>query len=93
MPKKSNDNTAMNDNESFTDQTYYTDWRESLPEKESRTVDILSSGILRQKDFSLLFEKIEKFEKFEKEESHAEQNNIPVIEELGLIRRRNDRFL
>ena len=86
----------MNDNESFTDQTYYTDWRESLPEKESRTVDILSSGILRQKDFSLLFEKIEKiekFEKFEKEESHAEQNNIPVIEELGLIRRRNDRFL
>ena len=34
----------------------YKNWHQSRPERDNRAADILSSGILRQKDYSLLFE-------------------------------------
>jgi CRISPR-associated endonuclease Cas1 subtype I-B len=36
--------------------TAYFQWHESIPQNNRRIVDILSDGILRQKDYSLLFE-------------------------------------
>jgi len=46
--------------------TAYYKWHRSAPENNSRRVDILSNGILKQQDFSLLFE------------SETTETNIPI---------------
>ena len=42
------------------DHAYYRGWHISTPERENRAVDLLSDGILRQKEYSLVFENNEK---------------------------------
>ena len=76
MPKKTKEKITVTETENPADQTYYVSWHISKPEKENRTVDIFSDGILRQKDFSILFEKLEKTENNADE---SEQHNIPVM--------------
>lgn len=73
MHKTKNESNTGNEKEIAPDQAFYRDWHEALPEKETRTVDILSDGILRQKDYSLLFERRDCLE------NHAAQNDIPVM--------------
>ena len=57
MEKNKNEKNTDIEVESAPDHACYRDWHKALPEKETRTVDILSDGILRQKDYSLLFER------------------------------------
>ena len=49
------------------EQAYFRGWHISTPEKENRAVDLLSDGILRQKEYSLLFD------------NDTEQKDIPVM--------------
>ena len=73
MQKNKNEKNMDIEVEKAPDHACYREWHKALPEKETRTVDILSDGILRQKDYSLLFERENPGER------QAAQSDIPVM--------------